>query len=204
MTGARLRFFGEVHDRDDRSAGCREPPALRCLIAPGIRSGWPRDGRPSAGQPPAGGLGSTPRSGPACPHHPLLFRFFPPPATRHPPPLRRRARLDANKRPSHHPLLFRFFPPPATRHPPPLRRRARLDAKKRPSNHLLPFRFFPPPATRHPPPLSRPCRPGKAGRCNRPRADTRASSCSRCSIQALLSSGTFAGKSAPRTQRVRQ
>ena len=63
--GARLRFFGAVSDRDDRSAGWCEPPALRCLIAPSIRSGWPRDGRPSAGQPPAGGLGSTPRSGPA-------------------------------------------------------------------------------------------------------------------------------------------
>ena len=65
MTGARSRFFGELNDRDDRFAGCCEPPALRCLIAPGIRSSWPRDGRPTARQLPAGGLGSTRRSRPA-------------------------------------------------------------------------------------------------------------------------------------------
>ena len=33
MTGARLRFFGKGNDRDDRSAGCCEPPALRCRMS---------------------------------------------------------------------------------------------------------------------------------------------------------------------------
>ena len=133
MTAVRLRFLGEVNGRDDRSAGCCEPPAL----ADSSRRASAQDGHVTD----APALGNLPQAGSArrkeaAQQSPAALSFFP--ATRHSSPATTSgSALGELLQP----------PPPALRAAPQPIKDPRELAK------------------------SRPCRRGKAGRCNRPRAD---------------------------------